>query len=91
MRTIHFFESSKRATPRDNFAFKILETKNISDKKIKIDEPMNSTNGSPKFVALKILKILTFFKYSTIIAQKNKKPCDLIGGKATIDDIVKNN
>lgn len=26
----------------------------FSHKKVKIDEPMNSTNGSPKFVALKI-------------------------------------
>lgn len=32
--------------------------KNFSYKKVKIDEPMNSTSGSPKIVALKIWKIL---------------------------------
>ena len=56
--TIHFSESSMRATPSDNFGSKISNTKHFFIEKAKIDEPMSSTNGSPKFVALKIWKIL---------------------------------
>ena len=51
METIDFSESSKTATPSDNFGFKISEIYFFFIQNGKIDEPMNSTNGSPKFGA----------------------------------------
>lgn len=37
-----------------NLVSKYQTQKIFSNKKVKIDEPMNSTSGSPKIVALKI-------------------------------------
>ena len=54
MGTIHFSESSKGAAPSDNFGFKVSKIFYFSYKNAKIDEPMNSTDGSPKFVVCKI-------------------------------------
>ena len=62
MGTISFSTSSKNAKPSDNFGFKnknkMSETRNLFlYKKVKIDEPMNSNYGSPKFVVLETWKI----------------------------------